>query len=141
MIKRRQIMAVLVLFALSLACTKKPIPEGYRVVSYDAVTHQWTILRNGTFDGKYLTKRLIVVCSFYKWADHEAVTGPDACQLQVGRMIVPNPFPPPEKRADFLDVFEMSSETLAVTEGYGPDRVSQQFNILKYEVLPDNASQ
>ncbi len=68
------------------------------------------------------------------------VTGPDACHLQVGRMIVPNPLPPPEKRNEFLDVFEMPTETLSITEGDGPDRVSQQFNILKYEVLPDNAS-
>jgi hypothetical protein len=30
---------------------------------------------------------------------------------------------------------------LAITEGDGPDRVQQQFIILKYEVLPDNANQ
>ena len=31
-------------------------PEGYRVIGYDAGSHQWTILRNGTFDGKYYGK-------------------------------------------------------------------------------------
>jgi hypothetical protein len=114
---------------------------GYRVVSYDAATHQWTILRNGTFDGKYMTKRIIVVCSFYKWGEHEAVEGPEACHLPVGRLIVPNPLPPQGKRDEFLDVYEMPDERLAITEGDGTDRVEQQFIILKYEVLPDTTSQ
>jgi hypothetical protein len=112
---------LLAVFMLPPGCTKKPQPEGYRVLSYDAPTHQWIILRNGTFDGKYLTKRLTVACSSYKWGDHEAVTGPDACHLQVGRMMIPG-------------------GTLSITEGDGPDRVVQQFTILKYEVLPDNAN-
>ena len=123
-----------------LGCTKKPEAEGYRVISYDAATHQWVILRNGTFDGKYLTKRITVVCSFYKWGDHEAVEGPDACHLQVGRTMIPNSWSPLEKSEKYLDIFEMPSETLAITEGEGADRVQQQFTILKYEVLPDNAN-
>ncbi len=131
---------LLVLFMVLLGCTKKPEPEGYRVVAYDASTHQWTILRTGTFDGKYLTKRLTVICSLYKWGDHESVTGPEACHLQVGRMIIPNSLPPEGKRQEFVDVYEMSSETLSITEGDGADRVNQQFAILKYEVLPDNAN-
>lgn len=128
------------LLILSFGCTKKPEPEGYRVVSYDATTHQWTILRNGTFDGKYLVKRITAVCSSYRWGTHEAVVGPEACHLQVGEMIIPNPLPPPEKRSEFVDVFEMPSEVLAISTGAlgSDDRVSQQFNILKYEVLPDN---
>ena len=132
--------ALLTLLALSPGCTKKPEAEGYRVLSYDAGTHQWIILRTGTFDGKYLTKRLTVVCSSYKWGDHEPVTGTEACHLQVGRLIIPNPLPPAGKRSEFLDVFEMPSETLSITEGDGADRVMQQFAILKYEVLPDNAN-
>jgi hypothetical protein len=48
--------ALLVLLLFSVGCTKKLGPEGYRVVGYDAPTHQWTILRDGTFDVKYLTK-------------------------------------------------------------------------------------
>ena len=129
------------LLTLSLGCTKKPEPEGYRVVSYDAATHQWTILRNGTFDGKYLTKRIMAVCTLYKWGDHEAVTGPDACHLRVGQMMIPHPLPPDGKRDELLDIFEMPDETLSITEGDGADRVVQQFTILKYEVLPDNANQ
>jgi hypothetical protein len=122
-------------FAADSDSTKNPEPEGYRVISYDAATHQWVILRNGTFDGKYMTKRITVVCKSYYLGNHEAVTGPDACDLQVGNMIIPNPFP--RKPQDFIDVIEDSSQVLAITKGYGADRVSQHFKILKYEVLPD----
>jgi hypothetical protein len=130
--------AVLLLTALgpTLGCQKKS--EGYRVVGYDGSTYRWTLLRTGTFEGKYLTKRLTVVCTFYKWGDRPPVSGPDACHLQVGRMIVPNQFPPEGKRDEFVDVYEMPSETLAITEGDGSDKIEQQFKILKYEVLPDN---
>jgi hypothetical protein len=53
-------------------------------------------------------------------------------------MIIPNPFPPEGKRQDFIDVMEMSSGVLAITKGYGADRVSQQFKVLKYEVLSES---
>ena len=124
--------------ALSFGCTKKkPEVEGYRVVSYDAATGRWVIIRNGTFDGKYLTKRITAVCDFYKWGDHEAVFGPQACDLQVGQMMVPNPFPGEGKRKDFLDIYERSADNLYITRGDGPDRVHQQLTILKEEVLGD----
>jgi hypothetical protein len=134
----RAFLSTCIVLVLLLGCSsqKKAEPEGYRVLSYDAQTRQWIILRTGTFDGKYLKKRLTVVCSLFKWGDHEAVTGPDACHLQVGRMMIPNPLPA-GKRNEFLDIFEMPDETLSITEGYGADRVMQQFRILKYEVLPD----
>jgi hypothetical protein len=132
---------LLALLMLPVGCTKRTEPEGYRIIAYDARSHQWTILRTGTFDGKYLRKRLSVICSFYKWGDHESVSGPEACHLQVGRMMIPNLFPPPGKRREFLDVYEMPGETLSITEGAGEDREMQQFTILKYEVLPDNDRQ
>jgi len=114
-------------------------PEGYRVVGYDAASHQWTILRNGTFDGKYVEKRMTVVCNFYKWGNHKMVTGPDACNLQVGKMIIPNPFPPEGKRQEFIDAFEEpGEEALCIAEGVDADRVSQRFKILKCEVLSES---
>jgi hypothetical protein len=128
-------------FMLYSAYEKKPekkLEDGYRVLSYDAGTHQWTILRTGTFDGKYLRKRLTVICASYKWADHESVTGPEACHLVVGRLLVHNIDPP--NFQNFLDVWEMPSEILSITTGTGPDRVIQQFDISKNEVLPDNDS-
>ena len=136
--KIRRLLLSLAILLVSFGCAKKKTEvEGYQVVSYDAGTSQWIIIRNGTFDGKYLTKRITAVCDFYKWSDHEAVVGPQACNLQVGRMMVPNPLPGAGKRKDFLDIWEMSSDKLSITEGDGPDRVLQQFSILKYEVLSD----
>ncbi|MGH9397866.1 MAG: hypothetical protein ACRD18_13580 [Terriglobia bacterium] len=70
--------SLLGVFMLSFGCTKKPQPEGYRVLRYDAPTHQWVILLTGTFDGNCLAKSLTVVCSSYKWDNHETVTGPEA---------------------------------------------------------------
>jgi len=56
---------LLAVLAPASGCQKKKV-EGYRVVGYDGSTNHWTLLRNGTFEGKYLTKRLIHICDFYK---------------------------------------------------------------------------
>jgi hypothetical protein len=127
------LVALLVLFA---GCKKQAEPEGYRVVGHDAGTHEWTIIRTGTFDGKYLTKRMTVVCYFYQWGSHEAVTGPEACHLRVGRLMIPNMLS--RNTAAFLNIFE-TDEVLSIEEGYGADRTLQYFNIVRYEVVPDNA--
>ena len=121
--------------ALSCGCKKAHEPEGYRVVSYEAANHQWTIIRSGTFDSKYMTKKLVVVCMFYKWGEHDAVDGPDACHLQVGRLIVPSLESGNADKSHFITVFEMPNETLSITEGSGDDRVMQQFKILSYTIL------
>jgi hypothetical protein len=138
---------LLAVLMVSLGCTKKPEAEGYRVVSHDAATHQWIILRTGKFGGKYLTRRITVICSFSQWGDHEAITGPDACNLPVGQMMMTQAdrfFPPAGKRDEYLiDTYvdELPDDVLSITEGKGADRVIQQFKILKDEVLPDNATQ
>jgi hypothetical protein len=124
-----------IVLTLSLGCKKVREPEGYRVVSFDAASHQWTIIRNGTFDGKYMTKQLVVVCMFYKWGEHETVDGPDACHLQVGRLIVPSLESGNADKNHFITVFEMPNETLSITEGSGDDRVMQQFKIVSYNVV------
>ena len=129
---------VLAVSLASAGCKNKPEPEGYRVVGFDRQTMQWTIIRNGTFDGKYLKKRLIAVCDLYQWGNHEMVTGPDACDLRVGELIVLNPFPPEGQRGKFVDIWEMGSERLFISKGDGLNKVNEQFIIKKYEVLPDN---
>ena len=63
----KTVLAVAIALTLvSAGCKKKPEPEGYRVVGFDAQTMKWTIIRTGTFDGKFLRKRLVVVCAPYK---------------------------------------------------------------------------
>ena len=124
---------LLAVLLFSCGCKKKPEIEGYRVVGYDGASSRYTIIRNGTFDGKYIVKRLAVRCNFYKWADHEAVSGPTACNLRVGQMLVWNGVPKDPR--DFLDIWEMPPDTLVITQGDGPDQVQQQFTILKEEVI------
>jgi len=126
-------------YQLDWSVARQKGPEGYRVVGYDAASHQWTILRNGTWDGKYMEKRMTVVCDFYKWGNREMVRGPDACNLQVGNMVIPNPFPAEGRRQEFIDVTE-DGDVLAIASGapFGDDRVAQQFKILKYEVLSES---
>src|SRR3954469_693075 len=117
---------VCALALLLLASCKKPQePDGYRVVSYDGRTHEWTIIRTGTFDGKFLRKRMVLLCESFKWGQRPSVTGEEACHLVVGHLIT------------FTHVFEMPGEVLSITEGEGDDRVMQQFKILKYEVMED----
>jgi hypothetical protein len=124
------------LVALAFGCAKKEV-EGYRVQSFETATAKWTIIRDGTFDGMHMKKRLTLVCALYKWGDHEAVTGPQACSLRVGQLLVPNPLPGEGKRSEFLDIWEMSPDRLAITQGDGPDKIEQQFLILKEEVVSD----
>lgn len=139
----RKIAVSLAALLIVLSGCKKPAPvEGYRVVKFDAASQQWTLLRNGTWDGKYMLKRLVLVCDFYQWADHPAVDGADACDLRVGEMIIPNSLDVHRKADEpFVDVFEMSGNRLAITTGDGANRVSQQFKIMSAEVLPDSNSQ
>jgi hypothetical protein len=128
---------LLTVVVTALGCThetaKKEV-EGYRVISHDTKTGEWVILRNGTFDGKYLVKRITAVCSYYRLGNGEMVEGPDACDLRVGEMMVPNPLAKDAK--DFLDVWEMPTDTLVITKGRGSDKVTQSLSILKYEVVP-----
>ena len=127
---------LLIVVFLNVGCAKKPIVEGYRVVSFDATTGKWTILRNGTFDGAYLTKRITAVCDFYKWGDRESVSGPNACSLNVGRLMVPKyVFDEKGTIKTQLYIFE-DSDRLSIIEGVDDDRISQQFFILKNEVIP-----
>jgi hypothetical protein len=139
MFSNQRIIALTILLLLIVGC-KKPTqavtePEGYRVVSYDSNTREWTIIRTGTFDGKFLRKRIVLICQSYTLGAHPTVSGEDACHLVVGRLIVSNLMP--QDRKDFIDVFEMSNGVISITEGDWDDRVTQQFKILKYEVLAD----
>jgi hypothetical protein len=118
-------------------CTHKPIVEGYRVMSFDSTTGQWVILRNGTFDGKYLTKRMTVVCEFYKWGNRERVNGPNACSLRVGSLMVPRYLLDDKKNVETVLYMFEDSDYLSTVEGTGDDQVMQGFKILKNEVVPE----
>jgi hypothetical protein len=129
------VIAIVSLVLLVDCSTSSPRIEGYRIVSFDSKTGQWIVVRTGTFDGEYRVKRMTVVCDFYKWGNREPVIGKDACDLRVGRMMIPSSISNGRTGKEFLDIYEMSSDRLAITEGDGPDRISQQFVVLKQELL------
>jgi hypothetical protein len=120
-------------------CTKKPVIEGYRVMSFDSTTGTYIILRNGTFDGKYLTKRITAVCQFYKWGSRETVNGPNVCALKVGSTLVPRFDTNGKDRVTSLLIVFEDPGFLSVVEGTGEDRVLQGFTILKDEVVSEYA--
>jgi hypothetical protein len=128
---------IAIVVAFTIGCTKKPIVEGYRVMSFDSTTGQWIILRNGTFDGKYLTKRITAVCEYYRWGSRERVGGPNACSLRVGSLMVPR-YGLDEKGnvKTVLYMFE-DPDYLSIIEGDGEERVSQGLRILKNEVVTE----
>lgn len=127
--------ALLVTLMIVGSCTKTPIKEGYRILSYNSTTGQWIVLRNGTFDGQYLTKRLTLLCEYYKWGNQEATTGSNACSLRVGRLLVPNfGLDGKSDGKSVLYIFE-DTDRLSIIEGSGEERVTQGFRILKNEVV------
>ena len=132
------LVVVLAIITLSNAgCAHKPIVEGYRVTSFDSTTGQWIILRNGTFDGKYLTKRMTVVCDFYKWGNRERLSGPNVCSLEVGSLMVPHyRLDDKQNLKTVLYMFE-DPDYLSIIQGDGDDQVMQGFRILKNEVVPE----
>jgi hypothetical protein len=114
-----------------VACTEKqPVARSYQIISHDAPTGEWVILSIN--NEEHTQVEMKVVCDFYKWADHEAVKGPDNCDLIVGRTLVPNPLP--KSPRDFLDVWQ-SGDSLFVTRGTGADRVHQQFSVKSSQVI------
>lgn len=134
--KRSLVVTALLPTAILLAQATAPSKqEGYRVASYDASTHQWTIIRTGTFDGKYITKQLVVVCVSSLFGNGRPVYGPEACNLVVGRMIVPKLAP--KNPSDAVVVTEMGS-TFGVYQGAGDERSDQEFKVLKNEIIPNN---
>lgn len=141
----RMRVAAIVCLSLGLmflcSCTSKDKsrePDGYRVVSYDLATGKYIIIRTGTFENKYMRKRMTVVCSFYQRDEDQVREGPQACDLRVGQLIASNHSPNANGQySDFVDIWEMTPEILSVQFGDGPNRTLQQFVILKNEVITD----
>ncbi len=118
-------------------------PVGYRVVAYDAASNTWTIHRNGTFDGKYLVKRIVVACASHSYRDGQMTRGRDVCSLNVGRLYYGFRAGDCADGGDYEYVEESSSgpsgPMLFIAKG--PDSMhadGQLFRILRYDVLPDS---
>ena len=117
--------------ALPLACDRKEVvSESYRVVSHDASSGEWVIVR--TNNENHTQVEIRAICDFYKWGDHEPVEGPNSCDLVVGQSFVPNRLK--TRPGEFLDVWQ-SGDTLFITRGDDPGRVHQQFSIRSAKVV------
>ncbi|WP_158794457.1 hypothetical protein [Granulicella sp. L60] len=138
MLARRQSLIIgLVVVSIFVTSCKKPEPQGYRVVAYDGRTKEWTIIDSDidSETNKTHRKKLIVVCKSYKLGDHDFLKGSDVCDLQVGQLI--STFIP-KKDADREHVFiDASDNQLYIARGDGDQKIVQFFDILKYEMLPD----
>jgi hypothetical protein len=78
---------------------------------------------------------MTVTCDYYKRDDHESVKGTTACDLHVGQRIVKNVFPGEGRDNTFLDISEISADTLLIRYGRGENTVWEQFHILRSDVL------
>lgn len=131
---RTLLTAALAFLFIAVGCKQAREPDSYQVVSYDATNHQWTIIHTETINGEQLKKRLIVQCLLYQKGKDDIRDWPSACELQVGRTFVPNLHPSGPDRTKYLHVEELGTGFFVV-EGWGDDLVSQQFKIIKENLL------
>jgi hypothetical protein len=121
-----------VVASVSRPFTSTP-PEGYRVTAYDSRVHEWTIIRTGTFDGVFMTKKFVVVCVTFMNEAGIYTAGPYACPLQVGQF--------KQVRINFqdgdapLEDIDQFSDTLMFTEGTSNRPTKQIFDIKRIELL------
>jgi hypothetical protein len=135
MVRTLMLIVMILVTGGAVALAESKTVEGYRVMAYDGRTHQYTIHFNRTFDGKCLVKKIVVVCTSYKWGNHPPNSGETACGLPVGSL-----YPlhrPREQKGGFVMVTEQN-DFFAIVEGIGPDQVVQSFKVVSIEVLPDN---
>jgi hypothetical protein len=124
--------AVLIAFCLLTPPTRAAQPEGYRVTAYNGNTHQWTLIRNGTFAGGYQVKKLVVQCKWLVNTDLSRTYGPQACALQVGQFfgfkisLDPN--------APLVNVDDLG-DTLLITEGTLHRNTKQVFGIVSERLI------
>ena len=128
---------VLLLLLLPFGCAKRQetadsykTAESYQIVSHQAASGEWVIIRVNNENHSRI--QITAVCDFYKWGEHEPVEGPDSCDLVVGDTLVPNRFP--KDGQIFLDIWQLG-DTLFITRGDGPGRVSQQFSVRSAQVM------
>ena len=84
---RSLILAVVVLASGGAAAAENEIvAQSYRVMAYDTRTHHYTIHSNGKLDGKYLIKKIVVICASSQSQSRGRVMGEAACDLSVGKL-------------------------------------------------------
>ena len=132
---------VLLALALSLAASAQTMqPEGYRVTAYNSQTHEWTIIRTGTFDGEFQKKKIVVLCQWFEDENGRRTDGPDACSLRVGQFMKHDLSRIAALKsgkpwlANIATVMELD-DTLLVSEGSVHPTTSQVFRVKKIELV------
>jgi hypothetical protein len=117
-----------------VAAENGPVAEGYRVMAYDGRTHQYTIHRNGTVDGRYLVKKIVVLCASHRSSRRGRVMGETACDLPVGKLFQVHVSDDGQHNSAHITE---QNDLFSIVEGKGADQIVQRFNVLSVEVLPD----
>lgn len=128
----RLVLIVCMAIAIGTGCSRqKAEPESYRVVSYDAKTHEYVIYHSGTFDGKNGVKKMVVKCVSYRWRSQPEAKGDNACVLPVAA--VPAWMAVSNDGMLTGDVVKIQNDTLTVSSGIkgadGSHEVIQTFHI------------
>jgi hypothetical protein len=106
-------------------------------MAYDGQTHEYTIHRNQIIDGKYLIKKIVVVCESYQWGGRPPNKEPTACELEVGSFYPVGPAALTRDEGPAV-VTELNAR-LTIIEKWGTkEEVFQSFKVVSNEVLPDN---
>jgi hypothetical protein len=133
-LKTGMVLIITTIMAGVTVAQPQPTSEGYRVRAYDGRTHQYTIHRDVTFDGKYMVKKIVMICKLYQIGNYQPVTDATVCELPIGKFYPSHR--PREEKGGFLLISEQN-DRLSITEGIGANRILQSFTVLSIEVLPD----
>jgi hypothetical protein len=119
-----QRLAALVLLLQCVGCTEtEAIPDGFRVISYDGRSHEYTIRESFSDNGKAFVKNIVAVCERYQVGGLPPELHDTACVLPVGNVY---PFTKVLSTNDFV----------VIAQGPSPD-TTQTFKVLHVEVLPE----
>jgi hypothetical protein len=120
---------VLVVAIILVACrSERPPVDAWYVL--DMHNSHWTLVH--TDHTRHQQIRYVVTCNWYKWGDHEGVSG--GCDLPVGKTLVWNGLP--DVPSNFVDIWIGGGDYLFITEGDGGDRVSQSFTVQSVSTDP-----
>jgi hypothetical protein len=111
---------VLVMFG----CGDTSATPYWKVLSIDAQRHFVLVYTN---EARHEQTEYTLECRYFKWGNRETVSGPDACSINVGQVIVPHV--DASHPAEFVDV-DAKNDWLTITMGDGDDRVMQGFRVI-----------
>ena len=116
-------------------CTK---PKGFHVVSYDRPSHLWTVMQNSNFDQFEQPTTTVEVkytlrCLAHGQMGSEFIQGPDACDIQAGQWLIPEPSSEHNKFSNSLSVTITDSGFILHRQSETGEPIVDYFQIVKVE--------